>query len=330
MGYEIGVEVRQRADALYDMYNENLISLEEYDIGFDDLLHLGESILEYIESISTDRNYDIISKYKLEYDRRYKFNTYAIEIIEPEFFKDPGMIIYPWELESMWSKEDWEYLVSKEIPVNFSISDETRKTIICTCAVACPIVLDLDGDGVETVGLGDSQVMFDTDGDGRRTLTGWLNADDGFLVYDRDGDGFINDGREMFGNGTYRYDGEGHYVNGFENAGNLKRCESGYEALAQEDTNGDGVINHLDRNWSSFRVWRDLNQDGLSQADELFTLEDLGIAEINLGSQGGFVAQGDGNLREGKALISMPMVSGINSPISGFRKILRSVVLSDL
>ncbi len=49
----------------------------------------------------------------------------------------------------------------------------------------------------------------------------------------------------------------------------------GFAALAQEDTNGDGFINNLDDNWSKLQVWRDMNQDGVSQADELFTAERL-------------------------------------------------------
>ena len=63
-----------------------------------------------------------------------------------------------------------------------------------------PLVLDLDGDGVETTNVNDQWVMFDLDGDGVKNRTGWAGADDGFLVFDRNGDGLINNGREMFGN----------------------------------------------------------------------------------------------------------------------------------
>ena len=52
-----------------------------------------------------------------------------------------------------------------------------------------PLVLDLDGDGVETTNVNDQWVVFDLDGDGVKNRTGWAGADDGFLVFDRNGDG---------------------------------------------------------------------------------------------------------------------------------------------
>ncbi len=131
-----------------------------------------------------------------------------------------------------------------------------------------PLALDLDGDGLETVGT-TAGVLFDHDASGVRKNTGWIKADDGLLVFDRNNDGVINNGRELFGDNTLKYDGSG-------------TCADAFEALAQEDTNGDGVVNHLDDNWGSLKVWRDLNQDGISQAEELFTLEELGITSLNL------------------------------------------------
>ena len=64
-----------------------------------------------------------------------------------------------------------------------------------------PILLDLDGDGLETVGLA-SNVYFDHDGDGVLTRTGWAGRDDALLVWDRNGNGFIDTGAELFGDFT--------------------------------------------------------------------------------------------------------------------------------
>src|SRR5262249_23306920 len=66
-----------------------------------------------------------------------------------------------------------------------------------------PLTLDLDGDGIESVGINSTNpITFDHDGDGIRTGTGWISSDDGFLVLDRNGNGTIDSGRELFGDST--------------------------------------------------------------------------------------------------------------------------------
>ena len=131
-----------------------------------------------------------------------------------------------------------------------------------------PLVLDLDGDGLETLGPTQSNVLFDHDADGIKTATGWVKPDDGFLVMDRNNNGVIDNGRELFGDATPLYAGG--------------TAADGFAALAQEDTNGDGRVDHLDANWSKLRVWRDLNQDGVSQSNELLTMGNAGIAGFNV------------------------------------------------
>ena len=130
-----------------------------------------------------------------------------------------------------------------------------------------PLVLDLDGDGIETVPASGA-VLFDHDGDGVRSGTGWISSDDGILVLDRNGNGLIDSGRELFGADTVLSDGS--------------TATSGFAALADIDANDDGVFDAQDSQYNNVRVWRDLNQDGVSQANELFTLNQLGVASIQL------------------------------------------------
>ncbi|WP_434150627.1 hypothetical protein ACR2R6_03800 [Methylocaldum gracile subsp. desertum] len=72
-----------------------------------------------------------------------------------------------------------------------------------------PLALDLDGDGIETVGVaGSGTVLFDHDGDGLKQGTGWVKSDDGLLVLDRNGNGVIDNGAELFGVDTVLSDGQ--------------------------------------------------------------------------------------------------------------------------
>ena len=57
-----------------------------------------------------------------------------------------------------------------------------------------PLVLDLDGDGIETLGARESTALFDLDNDGIKTRLGWLKSDDGMLVIDRNGNGVVDSG----------------------------------------------------------------------------------------------------------------------------------------
>ena len=136
-----------------------------------------------------------------------------------------------------------------------------------------PLTLDLDGDGdgdgIETVSAsGDSIVLFDHDGDGVRTGTGWVKADDAFLVMDRNGNGTIDNGSELFGVDTVLANGQ--------------TAANGFAALADLDANHDGVFDSQDAAYGEVRVWQDLNQDGISQSRELKTLAEAGIASIDL------------------------------------------------
>ncbi|QQR69456.1 MAG: transglycosylase SLT domain-containing protein [Alphaproteobacteria bacterium] len=123
-----------------------------------------------------------------------------------------------------------------------------------------PLVLDLDGDGVELTGP--NGVYWDIDKDGFREASAWVKSDDGLLARDVNGNGVIDDHGELFGDKTGQADG--------------------FLALATLDSNKDGKISAADAQFANLKVWRDLNQDGVSQAAELKTLAETGIASINL------------------------------------------------
>ena len=143
-----------------------------------------------------------------------------------------------------------------------------------------PLTLDLDGDGLETVGTA-AGILFDQTGSGVKMGTGWVSADDGFLALDRNGNGLIDSGRELFGDSTFKSDGQ--------------LASDGFDALHELDSNQNGMVDAADALFGSLRVWRDLNQDGISQNGELFTLGQLGIASINVSSSANNQTLANGN-----------------------------------
>ncbi|MBP7530055.1 MAG: glucosaminidase domain-containing protein, partial [Syntrophorhabdaceae bacterium] len=143
-----------------------------------------------------------------------------------------------------------------------------------------PLVLDLDGDGVETMGLKDG-AYFDHDGNGFSEQTGWAGCDDGLLVLDRDGDRIIENGTEVFGNQTVLQNG--------------RKAANGFQALSEWDGNADGRIDNNDSVWNQLKVWRDTDGDGYSSADELYTLEELGIQSISTVATGSTCVDDSGN-----------------------------------
>lgn len=123
-----------------------------------------------------------------------------------------------------------------------------------------PLVLDLDGDGIELTPLEGSTVHFDYNRDGFSERTGWVSPDDGILVRDINQNGAADGIGELFGSST----------------------QDGFAVLETMDSNGDGKIDQTDENFAQLLIWRDLNQNGLSDDGELQNLQAAGITSISL------------------------------------------------
>ena len=162
-----------------------------------------------------------------------------------------------------------------------------------------PVIIDINNDGhidLRPINLGSSDEgsntpLFDWDGDGLADPTAWAGQQDGFLAIDlgTDGsagpDGVINQAKEL-----------AFTLWPTEEQGST---DSDLEAVRLVfDTNHDGLLSAEDARWSEFRVWQDINQNGISEAGELSTLDQLGIKYINLIP----TADGAQNFADGSAI----------------------------
>ncbi len=154
--------------------------------------------------------------------------------------------------------------------------------VIASYSTDWPVILDLDGDSHidlrplgELGAPGSSSVEFDWDGDGLANKTAWVGPNDGFLAIDlgADGgvgaDGLIDQAREIA------------FASWADPDGSLGLSDLDGLRVAF-DSNHDNVLDANDSRWSEFRIWRDSNQNGISDAGELLTMSEAGIKLVNL------------------------------------------------
>ena len=151
-----------------------------------------------------------------------------------------------------------------------------------------PLAIDLNRDGTRTLKL-NGALNFDIDGNGFKEATGWISPEDAFLAYDRNENGIIDDGTELFGdktvtNTTFGYTG--------------KTAANGFEALKAFDSNNDNIIDEKDEKFDKLLLWQDKNSNAVTDKGELKTLRehniksiDLNYKNINSTNNGNFIRQ---------------------------------------
>lgn len=132
-----------------------------------------------------------------------------------------------------------------------------------------PIVINF-GNGDYLLTGANSPVLFDMSGNGTPINIGWTaaGANEAFLWLDRNHNGKVTSGAELFGNFTPLKDGQ--------------LAQNGFEALREYDDNHDGVIDENDAVWDRLMLWRDLNHNGISEPNEIGTLARSGVTQIDL------------------------------------------------
>ena len=136
-----------------------------------------------------------------------------------------------------------------------------------------PIVIDLSNDGINSHAL-NYTINFDLDNNGFKEATGWVSGDDALLTIDKNNNGIIDNGSELFGNKSIS-DSAFSYTNSSLN--------NGFETLKSYDTNNDGIIDSQDAEFDKLLLWQDKNSNGISETDELIKLSDKAeFANLNL------------------------------------------------
>ena len=130
-----------------------------------------------------------------------------------------------------------------------------------------PLIIDFGSEGINLFSLSDG-VNFDLDNNGFAEKTAWIGTEDAFLSLDLNGNGKIDNGSELFGDRFILKNGS--------------PASSGFEALAEFDTNNDNIIDSSDYIFSKLSVWFDKNHNGKSEKTELKSLSEVGIKSISL------------------------------------------------
>jgi hypothetical protein len=136
------------------------------------------------------------------------------------------------------------------------------------CPDPCPLIIDRSGDGVH-LSNADDGALLDINGLHAMFWLGWpTTPDDAWLAYDRNGDGVIDDGSELFGNTRRLASG--------------RNAENGYEVLAELDEDSNGVVDARDPLFAKLLLWGDANRNGVSEPKELTPLSSTVIKSLGV------------------------------------------------
>ena len=208
-----------------------------------------------IMQISSIEDNDSSSKFEAIFDTVLEIAEFVPALKAPakelKIYKHIAVGVYEqdkkfYDIADRFSQELW------------AIATGARGAFTTAESTTSPLVIDLDGNGVETTTEEDG-VYFDHDNNGFAEKTAWVGKDDGLLVRDINNNGQIDDGTELFGNNTVLSNGQ--------------KATNGFEALKDLDSNNDNVFDSSDTAWNQVKVWKDANQNGEVDEEELLTLE---------------------------------------------------------
>jgi len=261
-GHSLGGSIAQLIGSLEKYKNVNVVTLNAFGVE-----HLQSKMIEQNYKLSYNYsnidNYiilgDIISTSTKHINGVSILNQNFINGIATFFFKHSGPLTWPFG-ELMAHNN---ILNNAKITFTSAQSAEVPKD---------PLLIDLDGDGIETTSV-ENGVYFDQENDGFAEVSAWVSSDDGVLAIDKNNNGTIDNGSELFGDSYVKSDGT--------------IATSGFDALSDLDSNGDGQINSSDTSFDAIKI---LKGDGT-----LLSLSDAGISSISLTSKKSVITDSNGN-----------------------------------
>lgn len=150
-----------------------------------------------------------------------------------------------------------DFSMSQSFQNVFAGRESTENNVAAAIAMCDPLVINLNQ---TTVGLSDQHFFFDIDCDGVEDKLSNLSAGNGFLALDKNGDGIINDGNELFG----------------------AKSGNGFADLSVYDEDNNGWIDENDEIWSKLKIWC-INGEG---EPVLYGLSEKGVGAICLANVG--------------------------------------------
>ena len=216
------------------------------------ILHLWELFF------GRDRAKELANQYNLEgvtYAQPRQMNTLEITVMEEYSFEETETMDFSTK-GTVVTADGREISFNMDVSMSRSFSEYYKMESTDFIAMCDPLVINLDDD---VVGLSDQKFFFDLNMDGVEEEVSTLETGNAFLSLDKNNDGKINDGSELFGAAS----------------GN------GFADLAQYDEDGNGWIDEADSVYDKLKIW----VKDASGEDRLYTLKEKNVGAIYLGSQ---------------------------------------------